>query len=1052
MRTHTADFRVQDRPGGADTQKMSPFRTGVAPDAADAGDQDFAADQDLGPSALDVAARLYKVARAQRDIACAPAEIGELFQIVTDRYTTVLAANYAILFTFDGDQPLLGATAGDCTFTAVDLRPERGPYTQQALDTGEIVVCGDPGTALAIHPMWTELGTRSFVLVPLMADGRCIGLLHVGSRRANAFDSHHVALAELLRDVTAARIGDALARGSRDAAARQLAEVQRLHGTVLESLAEGILVLDTDGALQICNRAAERILGMSERHAIGRVMNSENWGVVRADGSPLPTEELPPFRALRTGLPQKNRVIGVHNRVDGELRWISASAVPLLEEGAAAPTGVVCSLTDVTDQLSADRALKASERNLLAAHRLAGLASWQVDLATGELRSSGEAYRFFGGSPEEYTPSLENFFDLVEPSERAHILAIHADLITGRTPAPARFSFHFVTADGETRVTQNWVDVERDAGGRVVRLHGTSQDITEIRQHAAALAETEQRFSLAFEAGATGVVLTSTDGERSHLIDRANAAFADMVGCAAEELTGRTLGQFTHPEDLARDSAVYASLLAGSDDTEQWETRLVGPDGRDVWTLVNAALARDAEGRPLYFITQFLDITARRQAQQDLEDLSLTDSLTGLANRPLLGDRVQQALARMRREPGTLALILLDLDRFKVVNDSLGHQVGDALLIAVAERLKGVSRPDTTVARVGGDEFVVLVEDLPEPEAVNAVAERILDVIRQPFRLGEATAEFVTTASVGIAVTDDADRDSDDLFREADLALYRAKEAGRDRLALYDEELRSRAVDRLDTERRLRSAIADSNLVAYYQPLVDLGTGRITGAEALVRMQDPELGLLGPPAFIDIAEDSGLIVDIDGWMLVEAARTALEWVTAKTGVESVAVNVSARTLAHRDFLDVLRKATGDLHVNGRLLHLEITERVVLSGEEAASGLLTRARELGPQLGIDDFGTGYSALSYLQRLALDFVKIDRSFVTPLGDNPQTGAIVGAIIDLAHALGLSVVAEGVETEQQLAILRELGCDVAQGFLIGKPMPKDEFEALVTADLRW
>ncbi|MCW2609649.1 MAG: hypothetical protein JWM15_895 [Cryptosporangiaceae bacterium] len=1040
---------------------MSPFRTGVAPENADASRPRGSAlpgaaeagEQDLGPSALDVAARLYKVARAQRDIACAPPEIGELFGIVTDRYAAVLDADYAILYTFDGEQPVLGATAGDCRFTSVDLRPGAGLSTQEALDTGEVVVCAVfDDTMRAVHPMWTELGTGSFMTVPLMSGGRCIGLLHVGSRRTEAFDGHHVALCELLRDVTTARIDDALARGPRNVAARQLAEAQRLHGTVLESLAEGILVLDTTGALQICNRAAERILGMSERNAIGRVMNSANWGIVRPDGTPLPTEDLPPFRALRTGLPQKNRIMGVHNRVDGELRWIAASAVPLLEDGSTVPTGVVCSLADVTDQLSADRALKSSERDLLAAHRLAGLASWQVDLATGELSSSEEAYRFFGGSPDAETLSLQGFFELVDPDERAHILSIHADLITGRTPAPARFAFHFVTADGDKRVTQNWVDVERDSTGRVVRLHGTSQDITEIRRHAAALADTEQRFSLAFEAGATGVVIISPDGEHSDRIDRANAAFADMVACTAEELTGRSLAEFTHPEDRARDAAVYASLLAGSDDTEQWETRLVGPEGRDVWALVSAALARDTEGRPRYFITQFLDITARRQAQQDLEDLSLTDSLTGLANRPLLGDRVQQALARMRREPGTLALILLDLDRFKVVNDSLGHQVGDALLIAVAERLQGVSRADTTVARIGGDEFVVLVEDLPEPEAVNAVAERILDVIREPFRLGDAAEEFVTTASVGIAVTDDPERDSDDLFREADLALYRAKEAGRDRFSLYDEELSSRAVDRLDTERRLRSAIAERNLVAYYQPLVDLGTGRITGAEALVRMQDPELGLLGPPAFIDVAEDSGLIVDVDGWMLVEAAHTALEWVTANSGVESVAVNVSARTLAHRDFLDVLRKATGDVEVNGKLLHLEITERVVLGGEEAASGLLARARELGPQLGIDDFGTGYSALSYLQRLALDFVKIDRSFVTPLGDNPQTGAIVGAIIDLAHALGLSVVAEGVETEEQLRILRELGCDVAQGFLMGKPMPKDEFEALVATGQRW
>ncbi|HEY0486010.1 MAG TPA: EAL domain-containing protein [Mycobacteriales bacterium] len=1001
-------------------------------------------------SAVDVADRLQAVARAQRDIACAPPHIGTLFQLVTDRYATVLGADHALLVTFDGERAVLGATAGEASLT--DL-PPLGAYTRRVLDTDQVVVCpAVDDEARAAHPLWGALGTQSFVTVPLTVDGRVLGALHVGSRRPDAFDDHHVGLCELLRDVATARIDDALARTDKNAAEQRLVMAQRRHGTVLESLAEGILVLDTDGALQLCNRAAERILGVTQEYALGRVVSAASWGLVRLDGTPLTDDELPTTRAARTGLPQKDRVIGVQNRLRGELRWVSVSAVPLFEDGTTATTGVVCSVTDVSDQLAADRARRDTERSLVAAQELAGLVSWEFDLRTGEFNWSEHAYEFFGGTRETFEPTLEGFFRVIEEGQREGILALHADIITGRRPAPATFTFDYTAQNGEHRSTQNWVDVERNSAGRIVSLHGTSQDVTEIRRHASALAETEQLFGLAFDAAATGLVITAPDGDRDHRIDRVNAAFAGMVGRTDEELAGASLAEFTHPDEVLRDAAVYGSLLAGSDDTEQWETCLVDAEGREVWTLASAALARDEDGKPLYFITQYVDITARRQAQQDLEELALTDTLTGLANRPLLGDRIQQALARMRREPGTLALVLLDLDLFKVVNDSLGHQVGDALLTAVAERLQGVCRADTTVARVGGDEFVVLVEDLAGPESVNAVAERILEAIREPLRLGEAAEEIVTTASVGIAVTSDASRDSDDLFREAELALYRAKEAGRDRFALYDEELRSRAVDRLETERRLRSAIAEHRLRAYYQPLVDLKTGRIIGAEALVRMWDPELGIVGPPAFIDVAEESGLIVDVDGWMLGESARTAAAWVAGANGVESVAVNVSARTLAHRDFLDVLRAATGDADVPGNLLHLEITERVVLSGEEEASGLLERARALGPLLGIDDFGTGYSALSYLQRLALDFVKIDRSFVTPLGENPQTAAIVGAIIDLAHALNLAVIAEGVETAEQLSMLRDLGCDVAQGFLLGKPMPRDEFERLVATEPRW
>jgi diguanylate cyclase (GGDEF)-like protein/PAS domain S-box-containing protein len=1024
-----------------------------AADAPHAGGADLSGYAAFGVSALDVAARLYKVARAQRDIACGPADTAALLQVVTDRYVSVLGADHAIFIAGDGDDRVLTTVAGNAPATTAREMPAPGAYTRRALDSGQVIVGAEVDDALrARQPLIDELGIESFVIVPLTVDGQCIGTIHVGSRRRDAFGEHHVALCELLRDVTTARIADALARAENAAAEERLERVQLLHGTVLESLVEGILVLDVDGALQLCNRAAERILGMTSRQAVGRVLDSANWGIIRPDATPLPTYELPPYRALRTGLPQKNRVMGVHNRLDGELRWISASAVPLFEDGPGTPTGVVCSLTDVTDQLAADRALKDKERSLVLAHRLAGLASWSLDLVSGEVSWSERAYEFFGGYPLSYTPTMETFFEIVDPADAQEIFALTSDLIRGDRPAPVEFTFHYRTSDGDRRIAQTWVDIERNAAGRVVRLLGTSQDITDIRRHAAALAETEQRFSLAFEAAATGMVITRPDGDRSHRIDRVNVAFADMVGRSADALTGESLADFTHAEDVARDGAVYGSLLSGSDDSEQWETRLVGADGREVWTLASAALARDADGRPLYFITQYLDITARRQAQEDLEELSLTDSLTGLANRPLLGDRIQQALARMRREPGTLALVLLDLDRFKVVNDSLGHQVGDALLIAVAERLRSVSRADTTVARVGGDEFVVLVEDLTGADSLTSVAERILEAVREPFRIGESSEEIVTTASVGIAVTSDATRDSDDLFREADLALYRAKEAGRDRFALFDDALRDRAVDRLDTERRLRSALAEDRLCAYYQPLIDLTTGRIIGAEALVRMWDPELGIVGPPAFIDVAEESGLIVDVDGWMLGESARAAVDWAAADTGVVSVAVNVSARTLAHRDFLDVLRAATGDVMVTGRLLHLEITERVVLGGEEAASGLLDRARALGPLLGIDDFGTGYSALSYLQRLALDFVKIDRSFVTPLGENPQTAAIVGAIIDLAHALKLAVVAEGVETVEQLAMLRDLGCDVAQGFLMGKPMPREDFERLIAAEPRW
>ena len=438
------------------------------------------------------------------------------------------------------------------------------------------------------------------------------------------------------------------------------------------------------------------------------------------------------------------------------------------------------------------------------------------------------------------------------------------------------------------------------------------------------------------------------------------------------------------------------------------------------------------------------DVTDRQIRTINLERQALTDPLTGLANRAVLLDRLSQGLRRLSRSAGVLAVLYLDLDRFKVVNDSLGHSVGDAVLAQMAERLARHLRPADTLARLGGDEFVIVAEGLADEDGAVELGNRIIEAGRTPFRLGDE--EFVCTASVGIACTRDSQRLSGDLLGEADLALYRAKDRGRDRAEIFDEELRTKAVGRLTTERILRHALEDGRLVVEYQPIVDLRTDCVVGAEALMRISDPDNGLLQPESFLEVAEETGLLITMDEHVLSDAVRQVAAWHERLPGAGSteVAINVTARHLADIGFQRSIIEYLDHYGVAHDRLQVEVTERVLLEASNSAMTGLRELRESGVQVGLDDFGTGYSSLAYLRQFPLDFVKIDRSFIGDLERTEDQRAIVAAIIELAHALHLTVIAEGIETEAQLGILEALHCDRGQGFLFaasGAPVVVEE-----------
>jgi diguanylate cyclase (GGDEF)-like protein len=490
-----------------------------------------------------------------------------------------------------------------------------------------------------------------------------------------------------------------------------------------------------------------------------------------------------------------------------------------------------------------------------------------------------------------------------------------------------------------------------------------------------------------------------------------------------------------------------------------WSVPILASDGDAVLGTLDVfvpepRLPDDEHCQIFVLLAQLAAIAIERKAfEERLAHHSMHDPLTGLPNRLLFLDRLGQAIARCVRTRSSVGVAFLDLDRFKNVNDSLGHDAGDELLVAVARELESVIRPGDTVARFGGDEFTVLCEDLPSDtarEQTIGIAERLLAAVIRPVVV--RGTEMYIGASVGIALATSGEERPEELLRDADAAMYHAKEAGRGRVEVFDDAMRARALTAHATENALHRALERDEFRLFFQPIVNLSDARCVGAEALLRWQHPERGLLPPAEFVPLAEETGLVVQIGWWVLEEAARNAARWQLEQSEPFLVSVNLSARQLAQPDLAERVAAVIAETGVRPSSLCFEITESVLMDDAEAVLDLIARVRSLGVQFSIDDFGTGYSSLGYLKRFPVDSVKIDRSFVSGLGSDPGDAAIVSAVIGLAHALGLRVTAEGVETEEQLMALIALECDEAQGYFFSPPQPAPDLRGLVARTRKW
>ncbi len=566
-------------------------------------------------------------------------------------------------------------------------------------------------------------------------------------------------------------------------------------------------------------------------------------------------------------------------------------------------------------------------------------------------------------------------------------------------------------------------------GRRFARAHALQQPLKENRERL-------RQAAAVFDCTREGVLVTDTQG----LIVHVNRAFMEITGYQCEDVMGQRPSLFKSGRHSAH---FYQQMFQALESTGEWSgeiwNRRKSGEVYPQWQTIR--VIHDDQGKVSHYVAVFSDISAMKNSEHELAHLAHHDPLTDLPNRLLFTDRAEQALASAQVHKRGCALLLMDLDHFKIINDSLGHNVGDQLLKLVAERLSGLFGPGVTLARLGGDEFAVLAESCPQVVQAAALAQRMLNAMKDPF-IFDGNQLFIS-ASIGISLFPSDALSAEQLLRNADSALFKAKSAGREGYALYTEELTAHAQHRVEIAGELRRALDQHELRVYYQPVHDLHDSRLVGVEALVRWQHPERGLVPPGEFIPIAERTGLIADIDAWVMDQACRQMCQWLADGAPLSFIAINVSSRLFARRELYEQVAQVLHATGLDPAFLELEVTESAVMDDPEVALEQLHRLRELGLRLAIDDFGTGYSSLLRLKRLPVQKLKIDQGFVAGLPWDEDDAAIVRVVIALAKSMGMQVHAEGIEQVEQARFLLDQECDMGQGYWFGRPMPAQEID---------
>jgi len=664
--------------------------------------------------------------------------------------------------------------------------------------------------------------------------------------------------------------------------------------------------------------------------------------------------------------------------------------------------------------------------------RIAGLGCWEWDPQANTFWWSAEVCRILGQEERRIEPSRTAFLAVVHADDREAVNTCFQQVLAHCHPLD--IEYRIVRPDGRLRFIRTRGEPASLGPGRPTVMFGTLQDVSELR-------ETENRLQLlkeAVECLPVGITITGVDGK----IVYTNPAEAQIHGYTVDELLNSKPGVMA-PQRLRTPMPLEQHEKIGL-----WrrETVNLRKCGEEFPVQLTSVAVRTREGRFLGVVTACEDITERKASEQRIVELAYNDTLTGLPNRWMFQDRLGKALAAAGRDGHRVGVMFLDLDHFKDINDTLGHEFGDKLLRAVAQRLAGSTREADTLARLGGDEFVVILTHLDELEGVATVAERIQASFRLPFEL--EGREIYSGASIGIAVYPEDGKDVDSLLQSADVAMYHAKGQGRQTYHFYSREMNQSIRRKIALENGLRQALAHQEFHLVFQPQWDLCSGRMIGLEALIRWDSEEFGSIPPASFIPLAESSGLIFAIGEWVLRRACAQMASWLAEGYVVPRVSVNISGQQIKRPDFLAMVDVVLAETGLPARYLELEFTESVLMENAGRTIALLKELKSRGIHLSIDDFGTGYSSLSYLRHFPIDRIKIDRAFIADLSENLEEGALVEAIIAMGRSLKLQVLAEGVESCAQLEFLTRRGCHEAQGFLFARPLPVKELTSLLKA----
>ncbi|AKA21515.1 diguanylate cyclase [Pseudomonas chlororaphis] len=685
---------------------------------------------------------------------------------------------------------------------------------------------------------------------------------------------------------------------------------------------------------------------------------------------------------------------------------------------------------------AANQALRKSEARLALALKASQLGLWDWNLQTDEVHHS-HIKELFGLEPEFVRGMLSHLKPLLHPEDLPLLKRALVEHLKGRTE-DYLVEYRVRHGDGHWM----WIEdrgraVERGAGGRVLRMVGTRRDISAGKQQ-----EEQRRLSaMVFEAASEGIVILDPD----YVLLAVNQAFSRVTGYQIEDMLGRNLVDLPCSRDARRHYSMIHQALEqhGSWQGELVEARKNG-ELYPQWLQLN--VVRDSRGKVSHLVGFFADLSARRESEERMRYLTHYDELTGLANRSLFRERLRDAHQRVRQGGRSLALVHINLDRFKLLNDSLGHDIADQLLQKMARRLVSALPEADTIARLSGDEFAVLFDAYGNLSSLARVATRLSAKLRLPITV--EGHELVVNASMGISMLPDSAREIPALVSQANIAMQHAKHLGGNNFQFYTASLQASTLERLQLENQLRKAIEERQLKVFYQPKLCLATGRLNAAEALVRWDHPDMGRVPPGDFIGLAEETGLIGPIGEFVLRQACWQACDWQRQGLPAIRVSVNLSVHQLRQGKLVSLVRNVLQESGLAPQLLELELTESHLLDGVEHIISTFRQLRELGVKLAIDDFGTGYSSLSYLKRIPVDYVKIDQAFIRGLGEGGADAAITRAIITMAHGLSLKVVAEGVEHPGQLAFLKEQKCDEVQGYLVSRPVEAEGLAALLRA----